>query len=195
MYFLDTDCDLYGVVEYDYEHSVDYSLFGMGISLLGLEGDIVYRIKNKDFLNIIASQHVINGLGPALVSKKFREAVERVAYGEVEFFKAELLCGSKSIEGFYVVNAPVRVNCCDMEKSEWKLTNFDPLNPEYMFYYRTVLAGAMGDANFVRCAQSNALVVSERVKKTCIDFNLKGIQFCTSIDLTPAERTTCFEIQ
>ncbi len=193
MYFLDTKCDLYGVVEYDYKRSLDYSLFSMGISLQGIDGNIFYNIKKRNFFESVKSQHFIKGLGPALVSKRFREVIELSAPGEVEFFKAILLLDSKEIEGFYVINSPAKINCCDMDKSEWKLTNFDPLEPEYMFYYRVVLDGALEGANFVRCAQSNTFVVSEKIKDICINFGLTGIQFCTSIDLTHADRTICFE--
>ncbi|WP_330858486.1 imm11 family protein, partial [Dickeya undicola] len=73
--------------------------------------------------------HILSTIGPDLVSRELRTILESIVPAEVEFFDAEIIYGNDKLEGFSVINPIAKINCCDMEKSEYQLTNFDPNNP------------------------------------------------------------------
>ncbi|OAB34562.1 hypothetical protein PMSM_11915 [Paenibacillus macquariensis subsp. macquariensis] len=109
-----------------------------------------------------------------------------------QFFEVELYCGEEKIEGFYALNLLYKINCVDMQNSEYRLMNFDSNNPEYMFYYMKLKEDIFKDIDYdiVRCKEMHqTIVISERVKKFLFDANLKGLQFSDSIDITPQDRS------
>ncbi|ENZ4286714.1 DUF1629 domain-containing protein [Citrobacter farmeri] len=194
-YILSVEHNTFNMISYLHDISVDYSLFNEGISLKALSGKLVYKVKNKSGLNKLKKCHIISTTGPDLVSNDLKEVLTSVAPNEVEFFNAEIFFENKKIEGFSVINPTVRVDCCNMEKSEYKITNFDPKNPTYMFSYTVLLEEIPHNLNVVRCNERHGLiVVSERIKQECINAKLKGLQFCKSIDMTYNNRSDCEKI-
>ena len=110
----------------------------------------------------------------------------------IQFFDVELFCEGEKIEGFYAANLPYKINCVDIERSEFRLTNFDPQEPEYMFYYMRLRDNLFKefDIDIVRCREMHrCIVVNEKIKKALFDAGLKGLQFSDSIDMTPQERS------
>ncbi len=180
------------MLDYIHDKSMDSSLFNEGISLKGIDGDLIYKAKSKASFNKIKKLHILQNTGPELVSRDLRNIIESSVPAEVEFFDAEIIYENERLDGFSVINPVVKINCCDMEKSEYQLTNFDPNNPTYMFLYTELLNEIPGDFHIVRCAEQPAsIVVNDKIKLAILNSGLKGIRFCKAIDMTYKERTVC----
>lgn len=196
--FLGSIIDGFELLEYDYENSLDYTFFKMGISLEGIKDKLIYRVKSVGAVEEIKKAHFLACLGPYLVSGEFKDLLEIEAPGEAEFYKVEFSIGEDTIVDcsmdFYILNTLVRNGFCDMDNSIYKVTNFDPLDPKYWFDYRVLLEDALGDINIATCSQSNRVVVSDKIMQACVDSKLAGLEFCKSVDFTHANKTECFVI-
>ena len=134
---------------------------------------------------------LLESSGPELVSRRLKEALEATSRS-IQFFDVELSCEGEKIEGFYAANLLYKINCVDIECSEFRLTNFNPQEPEYMFYYMRLKDNLFKglDIDIVRCREMyRCIVVNEKIKKALFDAGLKGLQFSDSIDITPQGRS------
>lgn len=111
---------------------------------------------------------------------------------DIQFFDVNLFCDNEKIDGFYAMNVPHLMKCIDLEKSEFRLMNFDRNNPDYMFYYMKLRKNIFDDnkTGVIRCEEMRrSIVVGEKIKAALFAAGLKGLQFSDSIDMTPKERT------
>ncbi|MFU0888665.1 imm11 family protein [Kluyvera sichuanensis] len=191
-YILSIEESTYNMLDYLHDISMDFSLFNEGVSLKGLDCVLKYKAKNKSSFKKLRSCHILSSTGPDLVSRKLRTVIENVVPAEVEFFDAEIIYGDEVLYDFSVINPIMKLNCCDMDKCEYQLTNFDPNNPTYMFLYTVLSDNIPEGLNMVRCKeQPNLLIVNDKIKSEILNADLKGIRFCKAIDLTYKERTVC----
>ena len=189
-YILTTTQNTSDWVVYNNDISVDYQEFLKGQSFQEKELPLVYNVQNKSKLKKIKSAIMLESSGPELVSKRFKEVLEANT-DNIQFFEVELYCGCEKIEEFYAMNLLHKIKCIDVNNSEFRLTNFDVDNPNYMFYYMKLRNDIFRNNNvdIVRCEEMcRYLVVSEKIKKVMFDANLKGLQFSDSIDITPKGR-------
>lgn len=190
-YILTTTQNTHDWVVYDNDISVDYKEFLKGQFFQEKELLLFYNVSKKSNLNKVKSAIILESSGPELVNKRFKEVLEANTKN-VQFFDVELFCGNEKIEGFYAMNVRYKVECVDIERSEFRLMNFDRNNPDYMFYYMKLKKNVFEDNNLdvVRCEEMHRyIIVSEKIKRALFDANLKGLQFSDSIDITPKERT------
>ncbi len=192
IHIISVENNTYNMLEYLHDESFDYSYFNEGISLKGVKCNLVYQAKSKSAFNKLKHLHLISSTGPDLVSREFRCFLEKNVPDEVEFFDAAIVFGEQKLDGFSAINPVVKINCCDMVKSEFQLMNFDPNNPVYMFLYTVLLDEIPYGLNIVRCAENpNLIVVSDKIKNLFVECGLKGMKFCKSIDITPKGRSDC----
>lgn len=196
-YILTTTKNTHNWVVYENDISMDYKEFLKGCFFQERELQLFYSIPRKSDLGKVKSAIMLESSGPELVSKRFKEVLEAHTKN-VQFFDVELFCKDEKIEGFYAMNLPYKIECVDIDNSEFRLMNFDKNNPNYMFYYmklkEELFAG--NSIDIVRCEEmSRYIVVSEKIKKALFDANLRGLQFSDSIDITPKERTVYEKIQ
>ena len=147
--------------------------------------------QKKTYLKKVEKAILLESSGPELVSRRLKEVLEATSKS-IQFFDVELFCEGEKIEGFYAANLLHKINCVDIERSEFRLTNFDPQEPEYMFYYMRLKDNLFkeGDIDIVRCREMHrCIVVNEKIKKALFNAGLKGLQFSDSIDMTPQERS------
>lgn len=190
-YILTTTKNTYGWVVYDNDISLDYKEFLKGESLLSKELPLFYNIPKSSNLKKIKSAVVLESAGPELVCRQFKEVLEKQVR-DIQFFDVNLLCDNEKIDGFYAMNVPHLMKCIDLEKSEFRLMNFDRNNPDYMFYYMKLRKNIFDDnkTGVIRCEEMRrSIVVSEKIKAALFAAGLKGLQFSDSIDMTPKERT------
>jgi hypothetical protein len=191
-YIISIEENTYDMLGYLHDISMDFSLFNEGVSLKGLDCTLKYKAKNKSSLKKIKKCHMLSTTGPDLVSRELRTILENMVPTEVEFFDAEIICGNETLDGFSVINPVIKIDCCDMNKSEYQLTNFDPNNPNYMFLYTVILDNIPDGSNIVRCKeQPNLIVISDKIKSAILSADLKGVKFCKALDMTYKERTIC----
>ena len=190
-YILTTTKNTYGWVVYDNDISLDYKEFLKGESLLSKELPLFYNIPKSSNLKKIKSAVVLESAGPELVCRQFKEVLEKQVR-DIQFFDVNLFCDNEKIDGFYAMNVPHLMKCIDLEKSEFRLMNFDRNNPDYMFYYMKLRKNIFDDnkTGVIRCEEMRRrIVVSEKIKAALFAAGLKGLQFSDSIDMTPKERT------
>jgi hypothetical protein len=190
-YILTTTKNTYGWVVYDNDISLDYKEFLKGESLLSKELPLFYNISKSSNLKKIKSAVVLESAGPELVCRQFKEVLEKQVR-DIQFFDVNLFCDNEKIDGFYAMNVPHLMKCIDLEKSEFRLMNFDRNNPDYMFYYMKLRKNIFDDnkTGVIRCEEMRrSIVVSEKIKAALFAAGLKGLQFSDSIDMTPKERT------
>lgn len=190
-YILTTTKNTYGWVVYDNDISLDYKEFLKGESLLSKELPLFYNIPKSSNLKKIKSAVVLESAGPELVCRQFKEVLEKQVR-DIQFFDVNLFCDNEKIDGFYAMNVPHLMKCIDLEKSEFRLMNFDRNNPDYMFYYMKLRKNIFDDnkTGVIRCEEMRrSIVVSEKIKAALFAASLKGLQFSDSIDMTPKERT------
>ncbi|EPC7690630.1 imm11 family protein [Providencia stuartii] len=191
-YIISSITNTFNLLEYCHNTSVDYTLFREGISLKGNCFQINYKAKNKASLNKIKKNHILFTTGIELVSSELREVLEKIAPTEVEFFDANIFFGNYVLHSYSAINVLTKINCFDMEKSEFTLTNFAPHNPQYAFLYTVLLDEIPYSFDIVRSEETpNTIVVSDKLKIAIINAGLKNIEFCKSIDLTPKNRSSC----
>ena len=190
-YILTTTKNTYGWVVYDNDISLDYKEFLKGESLLSKELPLFYNISKSSNLKKIKTAVVLESAGPELVCRQFKEVLEKQVR-DIQFFDVNLFCDNEKIDGFYAMNVPHLMKCIDLEKSEFRLMNFDRNNPDYMFYYMKLRKNIFDDnkTGVIRCEEMRrSIVVSEKIKAALFAAGLKGLQFSDSIDMTPKERT------
>lgn len=190
-YILTTTKNTYRWVVYDNDISLDYKEFLKGESLLSKELPLFYNIPKSSNLKKIKSAVVLESAGPELVCRQFKEVLEKQVR-DIQFFDVNLFCDNEKIDGFYAMNVPHLMKCIDLEKSEFRLMNFDRNNPDYMFYYMKLRKNIFDDnkTGVIRCEEMRrSIVVSEKIKAALFAAGLKGLQFSDSIDMTPKERT------
>lgn len=189
-YILTTTQNTHGWVVYENDISTDYQNFFKG-DFIASSPSLFYRVSKKTYLKKVEKAILLESSGPELVSRRLKEVLEATSKN-IQFFDVELFCEGGKIEGFYAANLPYKINCVDIEHSEFRLTNFDPQEPEYMFYYMRLRDNLFKefDIDIVRCREMHrCIVVNEKIKKALFDAGLKGLQFSDSIDMTPQERS------
>ena len=192
IYQVSTAINTYGMVEYDHKLSAPYDLFLEGTSLAGMALDLRYTVKKKGDADKLAKAHLVQSTGPDLVSNAFRAVIERVAPAQAEFFDADISFKGSAIAGFRAMNLVHRVACVDLEKSEYKVTNFDPHHPTYLFLYSVLRDAFESDLDIVRSQElSPAIVVGEALKIACVEAKLHGLLFCRTVDRTHRNRSIC----
>lgn len=191
-YIISTTKNTNDWVEYINDISIDYNEFLQGKLFSETELPLYYNVQKKTDIDKVKKALILESSGPELISKRLKEILE-LTTKNVQFFEVDLYCGEEKIEGFYALNLPYKINCVDLENSEYRLTNFDPKNPNYMFYYMKLKEDIFNEDSkydIVRCKEMHrTIIISERIKKILIESNLKGLQFSDSIDLTPQDRT------
>lgn len=190
-YFLTTIKNTWGWVVYDNDRSLNHLEFYKGQFFSEQKLPLYYTIPQKSNLKKIKSAMILQSAGPELINKRLKDVIEAYTTG-VQFFDVELFCEDEKIEGFYAINLPYKMECIDLDVSEFRHTNFDRANPEYMFYYMKIKENIFETQNIdmVRCKEMEAyIVVSEKIKRALFNAKLKGLQFSDSIDITPKART------
>ncbi len=189
-YILTTTQNTHGWVVYENDISTDYHFFFQG-DFIASPPTLFYRVSKKAYMKKVEKAILLESSGPELVSRRLKEALEATSKS-IQFFDVELFCEGEKIEGFYAANLLYKINCVDIDRSEFRLTNFNPQEPEYMFYYMRLKENLFKglDIDIVRCREMHrCIVVNEKIKKALFDAGLKGLQFSDSIDITPQERS------
>ena len=185
----------FDMVEYDHKLSAPYDLFFEGTSLAGMALDLRYTLKKKSDVDKIAKAHLVYSTGPDLVSDALRAVIERVAPAQAEFFDIRMSFKDSEIRGFSAMNLVHKESCVDLEKSEYRVTNFDPHNPEYRFLYTVFRDSFESDLDIVRCQEKpSSIVVSDALKTACFDEKLHGLEFYRAVDMTHGDRSICEKI-
>ena len=189
-YILTTTQNTHGWVVDENDISTGYQIFFKGDSIAS-PPTLCYRVSKKLYRKKVENAILLESSGPELVSRRLKEALEAISKS-IQFFDVELFCEGERIEGFYATNLLYKINCVEIERSEFRLTNFNPQEPEYMFYYMRLKENLFKglDIDIVRCREmQRCIVVNEKIKKALFDAGLKGLQFSDSIDITPQERS------
>lgn len=182
----------FNMLSYSHETSSDYSLFSEGFSLKGLDINLEYKAKSVASLKKIKKQNLILSTGPELVSQPLRKILEELAPTEVEFFDAKISFGDITLHDYSAINILHKRPCCNMEKSEYEITNFDPSSPAYMFLYTVLKDSVPENLNIARCSeQPTLIIINNKLKEHCLDKKLKNISFCSEIDITHKDRSIC----
>jgi hypothetical protein len=192
LFFLSAAKNSYGWVEYDHDHSMGYEFFLECATLKDLEGKVPirFRVTKKSAVAQVLKCHLIESTGPTLVSKAFRSLLEQGARSQVEFLSASVEFEGQELEGFSSVHPLTNVECIDLERSEYEITNFDPNDPHYSFLYMCMRENLGFEPQIARCTEfRNQLVVNDKVKDACFAAKLRGLAFYRAIDLTYNNRT------
>jgi hypothetical protein len=185
-------------VVYNNNISIDYKEFLKGQFFPEKELPLFYYVQKRSYLKKVKSSIILQSSGPNLINRRLKEVLEATTKN-VQFFDVELYCDNEKIDGFFALNVPYKIPCIDIEKSEYRLMNFDVNNPAYMFYYMKLKEDIFTeelkpDIDIVLCEEMHRyIVVNEKVKDALFEANLKGLQFSDSIDTTP-QRRTVYEI-
>jgi len=190
-YILSTVKNTNDWIVYDNDISIDYKEFLKGRFFSEKDLSFFYYVQKKSNIKKVNSSIILESSGAPLVNKRLKEVLEANTE-KVQFYDVELYCESEKIEGFYALNVPSKIPCVDIEKSEYRLMNFDVSNPDYMFYYMKLKEDIFTeevDSEIVICEEMpRYLIVSEKIKKVLVEAKLKGLQFSDSIDITPKNR-------
>ena len=179
-------------VMYDNGISIDYKEFLKGQFFPESKLPLFYHVQKKTYLNKIKSAILLESSGPILVNRRLKEVIEANT-NCMQFFDVELYCNNEKINDFFALNVPYKVSCVDIEKSEYRLMNFDVNNPNYMFFYMRLKEDIFTEESkidIVLCKEmERCIIVSEKIKIALFNANLKGLQFSDNIDITPQDRT------
>ena len=132
-YILSTVKNTNDWVVYDNDISIDYKEFLKGRFFSEKDLSLFYYVQKKSNIKKVNSSIILESSGAPLVNKRLKEVLETITE-KVQFYDVELYCESEKIEGFYALNVPCKIPCVDIEKSEYRLKNFDVSNPDYMFF-------------------------------------------------------------
>ena len=188
-FILSTKNNTYGLVKYDFVRSADYKLFLAGIRIGALPRPLIYNVVRHSMLPKIQRQHVLKSVGPLLVSTPLRQVLEQVAPADIEVFPVEVRDGDAQLDGYVAINVVNKRPCIDMEQSEYRQTNFDPVKPTYRFdFYRIHPDQPYGCKVALAQYFPEIVVVDERVKAACFSAQLKGLAFASAVDLTDKKR-------
>ena len=186
---LGTKDNTYGLVKYDYGRSADYKLFLAGARIGTLPRPLVYSVSRPSALPKVQRNHLLQSVGAALVSDALRETLEQVAYDDLEFFPAEIRDQSSLVTGFSAINVINKRPCIDMEQSEYRQTNFDPIKPTYTFsFYRLAPDQPYGCRIALAQQFPELVIVDDVVKAACFSAKLRGLTFASAVDLTDQKR-------
>ena len=193
-YILGSSRNSYGLAEYRHELSADYRSFLQGERIGPLAQPLVYRVSDSA-RRTLAKCHIVQSTGPHLVSDALRGALERAVPDGLDFFEVESEGGGQVLAGFQAINIPRRAPCFDLDRSEYKLTNFDPAEPTYRFYFQVLSEEKCADFEMAIPTEMPVLiVVGDAVKRECVAAGLRGLVFKTCVDLTPQGRTVLEEL-
>ncbi len=192
LHFLTTTKNTYGWVEYDHDHSIGYEYFLDCPSLKDLEGTVpvCFSVTKKSAVAQILKNHLIASTGPTLVSRELRGILEQIAPTQVEFLGASVRFEGQELEGFSTIHPLMNVECIDLGRSEYEITNFDPNDPHYSFLYMCLRETVDFEPQIARCAEfRRRLIVNDKIKDACFSAKLRGLAFYRAIDLTYNNRT------
>lgn len=195
-YILNSKYNSYGIIQYDDNKSTDYRLFLEGTLLNSEEIKLEYYIDKEGMTKDKLSKHLIlESSGPLLVHQKIKDVLEKETHF-TQFFPTEFSIGKEIVKDYYALNIILKTKCFDMEKSEFKLTNFDPKYPTYRFYYIVLKENALDEDVEISLSEeiSRYIVINDRIKKALTEKKVSGIKFNKSIDLTPNDRSEFTEI-
>ena len=191
IYLVSDKVSSFGWLNYSDNNVLDADDFYQGYRV-GNSGAVVqFQLSAKCSVKKLNARHVIYSVaGPILVSGAFREIIERHASDGVEFLPVAIEADSPGISEFWALN-PLRIEeCVDMDRSEFRQTNFDMSNPCYSFDYMVMRDAWEYDAQIVICAEArNRWVVSQSIAEACVQANLKGLVFYSALDMTYGDRT------
>lgn len=191
-YSISSNENTYYLLDFDYLTSTDASLFAEGVNIENLAVSLKYKVKNRKSFNKLKNLHFISSTGPELVSAQLRAVIEELSPLEVNFFDSVAIeFKGDRLEGFSAINCMHIENCCDLTLSEYEQTNFDPVDPKYLFLYTVFRSQLKNNVRIARCAEQKAhIVVCEDIKIACFERKLSGLTFSKSIDLTPENRSS-----
>ena len=132
IYLVSDKVSSFGWLNYSDNNVLDADDFYQGYRV-GNSGAVVqFQLSAKCSVKKLNARHVIYSVaGPILVSGAFREIIERHASDGVEFLPVAIEADSPGISEFWALN-PLRIEeCVDMDRSEFRQTNFDMANPCY----------------------------------------------------------------
>lgn len=192
MYLLTTVKNTNGLLSFDHDRAQGYDLFYEGTDLCAVQFDLRYEVKRKAGVKQLRTFHLIQSDGPELISNHLRAVIEKFAPNDVNFFEAQIFCGGEQIEGFSAINVKSKIPCMDLEASEYRITNFDPVAPTYFFSYLKLDKNTASEAEVYRCAEHPGYIVfGETLKAACMEEGIKGLMFCRAIDMTYENRSDC----
>jgi hypothetical protein len=194
LYILGTKVNTYYLIKFDHQSSGDFLLFQEGRLLYG-GIQLNYQIENGKNLSKIKRTPYIQSTGPSLVSLALKDLLkEEEEKGEVEFFDVNIFCDGKSIDGFFAINPTNRIDCTDMERSEYSIANFDPQNPSYAFDYHVLKQNFGCNLNIAICNEMPRMII---INDTIVDriraSKIKGFILHSSLDMTMNDRSICIE--
>ena len=194
-YILGNRGNSYGLVNFDHNSFDDYLLFQEGRFINEDNIFLSYKIKSMVDLAKVKKFPCIKSTGPMLVSAALRSVFKKEEdEGEVQFINANISCEDKNINDFFAINPLNRVDCIDMERSEYSITNFDPQNPKYMFDYQ-VLRDELKDEfgrtlNIATCNEMPVeIIISDMVAEKIKQSKIKGFLLYRSLDMTMQDRS------
>ena len=198
LYMLSSSTNTFRLIEFDFQSSTDYMAFQEGRSLLNEAVMLKYRIEKKAAFDKLKKSHFIESTGPQLVSSRLREALsEEESRGEVQFFEVDIESDHGHLNDVFAMNVTHRIACTDMARSEAKLSNFDPANPEYDFYYQVLLPefDSPPDMRIAICDEMPRMaVVSEVLLSRFSQAKLNGLILYSALDMTTWDRSVCVKL-
>lgn len=195
-YILNTAENFHLWGSYDYEKSISHLNFLEGKIINEKNPALYYRISKKSYVEKVKSAILFQSLGVWIVNHKLKEILERVVPNyNIQFFPIKILYKEEEITELYAINISDKISCVEIEKSEFRITNFDPKNPQYMFYYMKLKENIFEDYDYldiVICKENpQYIVVSEKIKKELFKEKIKNLEFWDSVDMTYQNRTIC----
>jgi hypothetical protein len=194
MYILSTVYNSNKIAKYDNEISYDYKDFLKGEKIFLSEIPLFFSLNNKSDLKKFSMMPIIDTAGPKLIRKDLKIIMEQnINSNEIQFLEIFFYYQDIKIDEYYAINVTNKRSAIDLEKSEYKIMNFDPNNPVYMFYYLTLKEISIANLDVFICEEFNRqIIISDKIKNILINSNnLKGLKFCKSIDITPLNRSVC----
>jgi hypothetical protein len=191
-YIIGTKINTNGWVAHDYDNPVGYKEFLEGKFFPDTKLPVYFHVNKESYLNKVKKALFLESSGPDIVSTKLKNVLEEHTKG-IQFFEVDLRCGEEKIEGFYAINIVNRIDCADIENSEYDYEDYGPGISPYTFMYMKLKKGIFKDDmdyDIVRCNEMGRIViVSEKLKNILFNAKLKGLQFSDCFDITPKFRT------
>ncbi|MFJ1376766.1 imm11 family protein [Capnocytophaga canimorsus] len=188
-YILNTaeDTNIWG--SYNHNKSISHLFFLKGKMIQEEKPMLFYEISRKIYIEKVKTANILISFGVLIVNEKVKTILQKyVPTYNIQFFDINIYCKEEFITKFYAVNICEKIPCIDIENSEYRITNFDPQNPSYMFYYMKLRKNIFQDFSYVDMAICKEMelyiIVSDKIKKIFFEENIKGVSFSDSIDLT-----------
>lgn len=195
-YILESNYNSNGIIQYDYSKSSDYKLFLKGDLLNSKDIKLCYYVDKKGITRKKLSKHLIlESSGPLLIHKQLKDIIEKETHF-TQFFPVKFSLDNELITDYFAVNIIIKTSCFDLNKSEYKLTNFDSKNPTYRFYFIVLKENCLDEDVEISLSSEmpRYIIINSKIKKALIDSGIKGIRLSRTIDLTPKERSDYIEI-